>query len=53
MSQLLTNLNDFISELNTYEKNIDIVLATKYASINDINTISTANSTIIFGEKKR
>ena len=52
MSQLLSNLNDFISELNTYHTNIDIVLATKYASINDINTISTANSTIIFGENR-
>ena len=30
MSQLLSNLTDFISELNTLNTNIDIVLATKY-----------------------
>lgn len=52
MSQLLNNLSSFINEIKTYHSPIDVVLATKYASIENIGEITSQNKTIIFGENR-
>lgn len=52
MSNLTDNLSNFISEINQINRNIDIVLATKYANLDQIGAISKTNETVIFGENR-
>ena len=52
MSKIIDNLNKLFNELSTYESNLQVVIATKYASLNDIKTLNNSEHPIIFGENR-
>ena len=52
MSKIIDNLNKLFDELSPYKSNLQVVIATKYASLNDIETLTNSDHPIIFGENK-
>ena len=52
MSKIDENLTTLFQELSTYKSNISVVIATKYASLQNMDTLISSTYPIIFGENK-
>ena len=52
MSTIEKNLDELFNTLRFNESSVDVVVATKYASLNDIKILADIKHPIIFGENR-